>query len=286
MTAQRHDFRKPPPLPQALRTALGSWLPKVCQSVKRQFTSQLPFTVEVEAGDLTVLSAGQLHEDVPETALRFVAGLSGTSDVSMLIVPRPVLLAMLCGMLGETFDPDNPDREFTPIEENITDFLAREFFLDSLQQSWLITPKLRFDLPNRQPPRALPPYALSTQLLQVTLRLRGPFGELALWWVLPRIGWVESIVGTTTTKAIVPTRAEREDGVRALPIQMTVNLGHTELSLIHLASLEIGDVLLLDQLVDQPMTASIGGQIKFLVWPGAVGSRQAVAIHSPYESEP
>jgi flagellar motor switch protein FliM len=71
-----------------------------------------------------------------------------------------------------------------------------------------------------------------------------------------------------------------------LPVQLTVHLGSTKVSLLHLAALQVGDVLLLDQAIDQPLSAALGKKVKFLVWPGARGSRQAIAIHAPVESSP
>jgi flagellar motor switch protein FliM len=281
MTPALYDFRKPAPLPPAVRGLATTWLPKVCQVACRQVTAAMPFPVEMEPAGLEVLTAGQLLEQLPETSLRFRAAVSGAADASWLVLPRPVVLALLSGLLGETFDPAQPDRELTPLEEDVSDFVAREYFLGPLQEPWPHSPKLRLDAPARLVGPASAPYLPGTLLLVAGFRMRGPFGEQPWWWALPRAGWIESLGGSAQApKPAPPTREEREQFARGLPLRLTVHLGTARMSLVHLAGLEVGDVLLLEQPIDQPLSASLGDQVKFLVWPGAVGARQAVAIHS------
>ena len=75
MTAPLHDFRKPPPLPPALRAALAGWGPQVGTLSARLWAGQLPFAVEVESCGIQVLPASAALDALPETALRFRANL-------------------------------------------------------------------------------------------------------------------------------------------------------------------------------------------------------------------
>ena len=68
--------------------------------------------------------------------------------------------------------------------------------------------------------------------------------------------------------------------VKEMPTTMLVTLGKVDLTLTDFARLAEGDLLVLDQRVGEPLTARVAGEEKFLVWPGAVGRRQAVKVHS------
>ncbi len=61
---------------------------------------------------------------------------------------------------------------------------------------------------------------------------------------------------------------------------MTVVLGTVELSLADLSRLSVGDVVILDQRVSEPLTAELAGQQKCAGWPGRVGTRQAFEVAS------
>jgi flagellar motor switch protein FliM len=53
-----------------------------------------------------------------------------------------------------------------------------------------------------------------------------------------------------------------------------------QLDAAQLGGLHPGDVMILDQRVREPMRLLIAGTEHFLVWPGKVGTRQAVRVES------
>lgn len=283
MTPQPHDFRKPPPLPASARAQLTRWTPRIAQAVAKQLKSQVSFDVEIESAGLEVLTADELLTPLPETTMRFRAGVADTADVSLLLLPRAAVLAVIGSILGDAGEDATADRELTGIEAEIAEFVARECFSEPIQRSWTGSPPLALE-PATTPARAA--YPPGTLLIVAPFRIRGPFGDLPWWWALPRGAWIDRLAGAAnlTAPVTVPSAAERERAVCDLPLRLTVELGAASLSLIHLAGLAEGDVLLLEQPVDEPLTASFGTQGKYRVWPGAVGTRQAVSIHSPIES--
>jgi len=274
-----YDFRKPSPLIPTLREPLAGWVSQVCSQALRIWSSQLPFTIELEPVGISVVQAGSVFAELPDATLRFRSALQGRSESSLLIVPRPLMLALLNGLLGEAIDPDQLERELTSVEESVADLVAQQFFLQPLQLTWPFPNRLRLADPVREPDIGEPPYPLEEAVLTAHFRFRADFGEVDWWWMLPRAGWLESLAGVESPPP--PKPEEMVAMVQELPLRLTVNLGTARLSLLHLGALQVGDVLLLDQPIDEPLPATLGGQVKFLVWPGAKGTRQAVAIHSP-----
>lgn len=278
-----HDFRKPAPLPSPLRVALNDWGPVVCARMARLWSAQLPFPVTAEAGEMGMLPATSVLNGIPDTTLRFRALQESTGAISILLVPRPLAIAVLSGLLGEEYKEEDVNRDLTSVEDDVVDLVAEQFFLEPLQLGWPLQQKLVLQRPHREPMRSSPAYLPTEPLLVARFRVRGPFAEPQEWcWMMPRRGWLDSLAGVREARR--PSQDEREAIVRELPVEMTVILGNTRLSLLHLAALQPGDLLVLDQRIDQPLAVEMGGQTKFRVWAGARGSKQAVAIQTPVES--
>jgi flagellar motor switch protein FliM len=61
-------------------------------------------------------------------------------------------------------------------------------------------------------------------------------------------------------------------------VTLTANLGHSQITVNELLNLNIGDVIKLDQHLDQPLRIDVGGFSKFIAQPGKRQKRIAVQI--------
>ncbi|MDF2911278.1 MAG: flagellar motor switch protein FliM, partial [Sporolactobacillus laevolacticus] len=61
-------------------------------------------------------------------------------------------------------------------------------------------------------------------------------------------------------------------------VNVTANLGHSQITVDELLHLSVGDVIKLDQHLDQPMVIHVGGSPKFIAQPGKRNKRIAVQI--------
>jgi flagellar motor switch protein FliM len=285
MTLDRFDFRNPAPLPTKLAGSLAMWSKQVCVRAARAWSAQAPFAPHIESGGVDVLWANTVSDSIPENVVRFRATRTGSSELSVLVVPRPLLVALVCGLLAEPLDEANLDRPLTLIEDDVADMIAKQMFLDQLQISWPLPDKLILDAPRRETRQDGPAYLPRTPLLTLRFQVKTTLGDWDWWWMMPREGWIDSL----TEKEVPPpppSRSERVALLMDLPLRLSVNLGTVGLPLLQLAALQPGDVLLLDQPIDRPLPASVAGHVKLLVWPGACGGKQAVAVHSLVESKP
>ncbi|MBY0228233.1 MAG: FliM/FliN family flagellar motor switch protein [Gemmataceae bacterium] len=284
MTLPRFDFRNPAPLPAALGAALQGWSKQACHRLERAW-ADMPFAPRLESSSPEILWAASVADSLPENSLRFRAARAGSSDDSLLVVPRPLLVALVGGLLGEPLEAAGLDRPLTLIEDDVADLIAKQRFLEPLQQAWPLPEKLLLEPPRRESPQAGPAFTPRASLLVLRFKVRSALGEWDWWWMLPRAGWLDSCAEREAPPP-PPSRAERIALLKELPLKVTVHLGTVGLPLLHLAALQAGDVLLLDQPIDRPLPASVAGQVKLLVWPGASGNRQAVAVDSLVESKP
>ena len=66
-------------------------------------------------------------------------------------------------------------------------------------------------------------------------------------------------------------------------LEISVQLGAARLPLHQLTRLRVGDLVILDQRVHEPLAAFVAGEQKFKGWPGRAGARQAFQIDSSVE---
>lgn len=64
----------------------------------------------------------------------------------------------------------------------------------------------------------------------------------------------------------------------AVKVDLRVELGAASVTLNDLGNLKVGDVLLLDRTIDQPLEILVGGRPKFVARPGTIGNKLAVQL--------
>lgn len=283
-----HDFRKPGRLASSLEQGLRRWLRGTCKLTAERLNRQLPSAVEVAdlavegLRPLTALSA--LPDGVQ--GYRLSLGLEGCEG--LVVFSRPLLLALVAGMIGDSLTDLPADRELTVVEESLAEYLINGVLVPAVQETWPGQDALALRLLQREPnpkfSRVFPP---EQGVVRWTAKISGSFGAQEWYVLLPQKPLQEGITQATAAQAEPEAASEarpRIEGiVRVLPVDLAVTLGRVELSLSQLARLRKGDIVILDQRVTEPLPAAVAGEPKFRVWPGRVGSHQAVQIESTLE---
>jgi flagellar motor switch/type III secretory pathway protein FliN len=231
-----------------------------------------------------VIPAGSAFNQLPDGVLQISVSLGG-DDLSVLVVPRPLLLLLLGGMFHESEESLQGDREFTPVEASLIPFVVEHFFLGPLEQSCPFGAPLNLrpeTNPTAPRPGVFPPEAL---VVAAGFEVQSSWQVFTWSWALARKGWLGRFADAGTSSAGTKGDAppDTEPVVRELPLEVRVLLGAVDCSLLQLAALAPGDLFLLEQPVGEPLKAAVEGKVMFRVWPGAVGARQAVEIQSLIE---
>ena len=117
-------------------------------------------------------------------------------------------------------------------------------------------------------------------------QIESPLGTEPCWWIFPETEIVELLetcqrdavpMAQTSPSTEMPALVER------LPVELVVELGESRLTMAQLANLAVGDLLILNQTVQEPLSASLSGCPKFQGWPGRVGSTQAFQIEAEWD---
>jgi len=287
MKPQPYNFHKPASLTRNLERSLEQWLRVACTLATRKGERELPLRLELSLVEFDIrrrdVSLSRLPEAVVSHWVALDAGLRG-----LLVLPRPLVLALVAGVLGGAGEKLPEDRELTAVELSLYDYWLQQFLLPSLQETWPGQVAARVELVEPEPnPRWTRTFPATEPLIVAVFRFAGPFGEQVASWLLPckpLLGLLAPGAAREEARQGTEPRKLLEAHVRDLSVVVTVPLGTLELQLAQVGRLQEGDVLVLDQCVDVPLPALVDGKKTFRVWCGRVGSRHAFQVESVVES--
>jgi flagellar motor switch protein FliM len=285
MTVEIYDFRKPSRLSGDLEQRLGGWLRSICRLIPDHWARHMPFRVEMELQRLEALTAQEALVHLPDALIGYRMVRGAEPAEAFLLLPRPLVLALVAAMVGAAASSLPEDRELTVVEDSLCDYLVQHLMLPVFQETWPGREGLALTVRQKESnPKYARVFAPDALVVVGTFAVRGPFGEQAWYWIEPQKRLLELFAelrqeGPGAAQQVAG-RQRMEELVRQLPVEIAVTLGKAELPLLSLARLHAGDLIILNQRVSEPLAASVAGEKKLRVWPGRVGSRQAVQIES------
>jgi flagellar motor switch protein FliM len=286
MTIAPYDFCKPGRLASDRESRFAGWLRLATALATRKWAKSLPFQAEWTVHGFDTFRPTDSLARLSETAVAYRLGLAGGQVTTLLAMPRPLVLAVAAGFVGDAGKALPADRELTLVEESLFEFFVNNHLLPPLKETWPGSEPACPELLQAEPnPRWSRLFGADAPLVVCTFLLSGPFGVEEWHWLLPREGLLvlldrpdQATPEAEAEAAAVKPRLEAR--VNDLPIAITVCLGSVEVRLSQLSRLRVGDVVVLDQRVSEPLTAAMGEEDKYRGWPGRVGSSQAFKIES------
>lgn len=249
--------------------------------------SLLRQAVQVDMEETTAVRFGTFLDRIPVPTCLVLFGMEPLKGSCFLNVDAPMALAWVDCLFG---GPGNPGRvegkEFTPIERTVIQRVV-EGIIRELQEAWrpVLEVRARFLRMEMNPLFAavLPPavpvvrtsFSVTMERCQGVMSLCLPHATLEP--ILPRLqANFQGEVGEDEDWF-----ARLRDHVMQVPLEVVVELGRARLSMGELASLEEGQLVLLDTPVEGPVSVRLEGVAKFEAKVGAAGGSQAVRICRP-----
>lgn len=278
MSVTPYNFQRPGPLANTLDHQFAGWLRAAAGLTTRRWRKELPGDFELQFRASETLLARDALAALPEGVLGYRTHLQERLP-TLLVWPRPLALGILAALLCDPGKELPPDRELSVVEESLFEFFVKEM-LPSFVETWNGPLPLRPELGNREPhPRWVRLFSPEESVLTTAFVLKGPFGEQEWRWLMPKKGIMASLDPGSVQAEETPGVQERlHHLVRELPVEITIRLGSVALPLSQLAQLHPGDVLVLDQRINQPLAASVAGVEKMTGWPCRLGDRQSFQI--------
>ncbi len=281
MSEDVFDFRKPGRLPEDIAHLLSQWQQEIQSALQLRWALQLPFAFQIVALPVSLLNRRDLSSRYDHEVVTYRLDVGDDSDATVIILPRRVTLGLVNGILGDISEAEPVDRVLTDIEKSLAELLVHEIetaVKESQPFSKPLTIVARGEHRLKEMHKEFPetePIAL------VSFEVELPFGKHTFDWALSQAATLNIVAASAEdSKANQDNVAQLEEVVREIPVEVVVRLGEVDLPLAELAELRVGDVVVLDQRIVDPLTAAIGGCLKFTGWPGRVGSKQAYQIES------
>ena len=246
--------------------------------------SLLRQAVQVDMGETTAVRFGVFLDRIPVPTCLVLFGMEPLKGSCFLNVDAPMALAWVDCLFGGPGSPGTVEgKEFTPIERTVIQRVT-EGIIRELQEAWrpVLEIQARFLRMEMNPLFAavLPPavpvvqtsFSVTMERCQGTISLCLP--QATLEPILPRLqANFQGEVGEDEDWF-----SRLRDHVMQVPLEVVVELGRARLSMGELASLEEGQLVLLDTPVEGPVSVRLEGVTKFEAKVGAAGGSQAVQI--------
>ncbi len=283
MNATPYDFRQPQPYPPEVSRQLRAWLTVFLTQCNDYCRRELHLPLSLRLESLRRAYTESALSQLPENVLAYIIAWSNSAS-SLLVVSRPLVLAWTLAQLGERCESLPADRPLTVIETSLWEQFLDQVFLALARESWGREPVPQWQRQAREAaPQFTPIFRQQFALAVAELRGEPPFADGLVWWLLSE-AVMQQFFALETTAPKSPGRIE--EALQQVPLKVQVQLGQVRLPLAHLQRLRAGDVLLLEQRLEEPLLVLVEGSARYTAWPGRVGSKQAVQIAATLDPVP
>jgi flagellar motor switch protein FliM len=282
MSIQSHDFSRPPRLHPDHKAKLSQWLGQA-NLLLVEMLSKMSLPIEIQLEDCFTDWPLNFVRTWSERSLAYQVNLAGTDARSIFAIPNSIAQVLIGHLLGDQPTEMPIERDLTPSESSVGEFLISAL-LGSMTEAWSGETAIELQRGDRETNLRRTKTFKSTDPIAIchsTIRVAA--GTTTWSWMLS-YEYLTALFGTTErTRAAsqdASTRGQLETLVRGMTTEVEIRLGGVQLTAPQLAKLQVGDLVVLDQRVSEPLRASIGDEPRYLGWPGQVGNRQAYVIES------
>ncbi|MDR2180236.1 MAG: flagellar motor switch protein FliM [Synergistaceae bacterium] len=189
-------------------------------------------------------------------------------------------------LLGGKGEFTGKARELTDIEKTVIERVLMRM-LELLEESWstVVDVRFRFESMESNPffVQICPPRDM---VLLVIMKLKVGEVEGMISLCIPYFLMEPMVDKLSSQQWFVSTSRKNEAGVREnllktldrVKVPLGLELGHTILSLADVYGLQTGDVIRLDETVDNPVDVRVGNYVRFKAKPGTVNGRLAAEV--------
>lgn len=258
-----------------------------------KLSNYLRTTVEIEIADIEQLTYTEFIASLSEPTYLAILNSDPLPNQIVVEVNLSLVFSIVDRLLGGSGKNSQEPRELTGIEHSIMDKVIT-LAIQALQETWRHIVPVKFTLSSRES---------NPQFVQII-----PGGELVILIIFEvNMGENSGIMNIcfpyTTLEPVLyklnpqhwvlsDSKRSGEDSFKLLQknlsdtqVEMVVELGTAKITVLDFLKLASGDVIRLNQPVNQDLLIKVEGFPKFYGLPGRVGRRRAVQITSMFNKE-
>lgn len=253
------------------------------------FSAQLRSYVQITVASVDQIPFEEFVRSIPNMTLINVFEVPPLDGNILMEINPNIAYSMLDRLMGGSGTSHSNVDNLTEIETKImTNLFERSF--DNLREAWEtvteIDPILIELEVNPQflqmisPNETVVVISLNTIIGETSGMINICIPHVVLEPIVPNLSvryWMQ-----TNTKAMSPQQAKMlETRVKQAQLPLSVELGITDITIEDFLMMQVGDVIQLEQKIDDPLLLKVGTLPKFTVQPGKLGKKLAIQIIDP-----
>lgn len=250
------------------------------------FSAQLRTFIQISVASVDQIPYEEFIRSIPKMTILNVFEVPPLDGRIVMEVNPNIAYAMMDRMLGGRGQSVNKIENLTEIETKIMSNVF-ERAAENLREAWLniveIDPILTDFEVNPQflqmvsPNETVIVISLNTTIGDTTGMINICIPHVVLEPIIPKLSvhyWMQS-----EKKKREPQEIELlEKRVKSAELEIAVELGKSEITIHDFLMLDVGDVIELDQVIEDPLVIKIGNVPKFLGQPGKLNKKLAVQV--------
>ncbi|QBS37819.1 MULTISPECIES: flagellar motor switch protein FliM [Thermaerobacter] len=280
-----YDFRRPDKFSKEQLRTLAMVHENVARLATGFLSGQLRTVVEVRVLEVEETTYGEFIADLPNPTVLAVFSLPPLESSAVMDIEPSIAFPMVDRLFGGPGTGTATGRGLTEIETVVMRMILQGL-LEAVAEGWAQLAQVQGELVTvAANPLFVQIQAPNEIAVRVVMAVR--FGQQEGAWrlclpypllepVLPRLAVHQYYARGTRSHAA--SRDRWAEGLRQVPLPVSVVLGRTRLTVRELLALEPGHVLRLDTPADGLVDVVVAGRPKFRGLPGRAGPRLAVRV--------
>ncbi len=289
-----YDFRRPDKFSKDQIRTLQMLHDNYARLLTSYLSTALRTMVRVDVVAVEQLSFEEFLDSLPNPAVVAVVSMSPMKGNALLDLEPNLAFAIIDRLFGGPGAKPDTTRPLTDVEETVLGRILGGM-LQLLAEAWrnimVLEPKLQVIESNPLFAQVVSPgemtvvVVLSAELAECEGGIKLCLPYITIEPALPKLSAQHWFTRGMRQEDAPEKLEELKRRLKRVEVPINVALGSTRLTVRELLNLRVGDVIRLDNSVDQDLCLYVGSRPKFWCRPGRVGPRLACRITAPIREE-
>ena len=258
--------------------SLRNWVAKASSYFSAFWAEATGFSAQLTLGSIVTETYGTLLSQISKEDMACVTELGEVSSTQWYSSPK-----QLRGFVGEMLAMGEEEvaaleGPLSSIEESLVG-LCFESLATAFTDAWMGPEPLPLQSGDLvQDPRKSRLFRAKDLVTRVQIEFQLKAASLEVSWLLPKQKTSDLLEAALDRRAAPEKTSVPESTVRQVPIDVVTSLGQVSVPMSQLSDLKEGQLIMLDQRIDQPITAFVNDRPFYECWPGKLGGQQALQV--------
>ncbi|MDZ7271479.1 MAG: flagellar motor switch protein FliM [candidate division KSB1 bacterium] len=281
-----YDFRHPGRLTKDQLRGIQTIHENFARALSTYLTTLLRMVVDVRFMGVNLFAFAEFVDSLPDPDCVWVFSITNLEGKGIIEVNPQMVLLIVERSFGGSIKSELPPRPITSIEQRVAE-RSVERFLELYRQAWERASSLTIKMESFEADPRLAQIASASEscllfswevlVKELSFGLNICLPLFVLDPVLRQLG-TQNWLTVSAKRSTPDTKRQISEVVESTDMILRVFLGGTTVTLKELLDFQVGDVLVLDQKIHEPLPIEVSGARVLTGRPGVVGRKKAVQI--------